>query len=140
MAQEEQLDHVARPMLPWRTEFRAECGLPPIPGRSIIDRNAFRAKLTRQGKTRSAMTTCITCWQTASRWKDWSLSPSDVVRRELPQQWGGTQTNALDDELRAIAALIEAHREEFDGFLIGLAATADLSAVRAARRRAIVGR
>ena len=39
------------------------------------------------------------------------------------------------DELRAIAALVAAHRDEFDEFIAGLANTTSLDAVRRDRRR-----
>lgn len=136
---DEDLEHVARPLLPWRDEKLTECGLAQQPGRRIITRAMFEAKVKRQGKTRSAMTTCITCWQAAARWKDWATSPSEVMRRELPSWHDRDPAQRLDSELRAIEALIDAHRDEFDDFLAGLADTADLSAQRAARRRRIVG-
>ena len=137
---DEALDHVARPNLPWRHDVLTECGLTEMSAQRVLTRAAFEDKVKRQGKTRSAMTTCMTCWQTASRWKDWSQAPSEVMRREMPA-WSSPlhPHNRLDAELRAIAALIEAHREEFDGFLRGLAATSDLDTRRAMRRRRIVG-
>jgi hypothetical protein len=136
----EPLDHVARPSLPWRDDAITECGLSDMSAARVLSRAAFEDKVKRQGKTRSALTTCMTCWQTASRWKDWSQAPSEVLRRELPSWSASRQPHPrIDAELRAIAALIAAHREEFDDFLTGLALTSDLETRRAMRRRRIVG-
>lgn len=43
--------------------------------------------------------------------------------------------NVTTTELRAIAALVAAHRDEFDEFIAGLANTTSLDAVRRDRRR-----
>ncbi len=134
-----ELDHVARPLLPWRREILTECGLASTPVRRIISRDAFQEKVRRQGKKRSAMTTCMTCWDAASRWPDWAASPSEVLRREvLGTRHDAGATSLLDDELRAVEALIAAHRVEFDEFLQGLAKTHSLGAQRALRRRRLV--
>lgn len=134
------MEHVARPILPWRHERITECGLTEMADRRVITRGAFEEKVKQQGKTRSALTTCMTCWQTATRWKTWAEAPSEVMRREMPT-WSsrGQKYEQLDAELRAIEALIAAHREEFDGFLLGLAETSDLATKRELRRRRIVG-
>jgi hypothetical protein len=134
------LDHVARPVLPWRDEVLTECGLPEEPDRRIITRDAFRAKVSREGQQRSAMTTCMTCWHTAQRWEDWTMCPADAMRRELMNFKGRTKNDRLNAELRAIAALIAAHRDEFDAYLAGLADTTDLSVIRQARRMRVVKR
>jgi hypothetical protein len=126
------LDHVLRPILPWRDERLTECGRTDVS--RAIGRDEFVAKVRREGKQRSAMTTCMTCWNTALRWKDWRQSPSDVMRRALPTWPSGP--DRADDELRAIAALIAEHRDEFDGYLNGLGDTVSLSDHRSQRLRA----
>lgn len=139
-----QLEHVARPVPPWRNEVLTECGLPEEHERQVISREQFRDKMRRLGQQRSAMTTCMTCWHTAQRWEDWMMCPSDVMRRELMALQGakgrGAKNERLNAELRAIAALIAAHREEFDAYVSGLADAADLSVVRHARRLRIMRR
>ena len=135
----EDLEHVARPLLPWRNDLLTECGLPEQPGRRIISRTMFEAKVKKQGKSRSAMTTCMTCWHAAVRWRDWATSPSEVMRRELPNWCNRDMSRPLDAELRAIEVLVAAHRDEFDDYLAGLAEATDMNTKRVARRRRIVG-
>lgn len=132
------LEHVYRPYLPWRPMELTECGL-ETEGKPMLERAEFLRKVARQGKTRAAMTTCITCWQTAERWADWNTSPSHVVFREVRNAgYYAAETievKRIDAELRAIAALIAAHRDEFDTFLTDLGGTVDLTAERQRRRR-----
>lgn len=132
------LEHVHRPALPWRDETMTECGLPATSDRRIISRDAFRLKVRREGIQRSALTTCMTCWHTARRWEVWNVCPADILRRELQNFHNAARTERLNAELRAIAALIAAHRDEFDSYLTGLAQTTDLTLLREARRRRLV--
>jgi hypothetical protein len=134
------VDHIARPALPWRDETRTECGKDASKVASVITRDAALAKVKKQGKQRAALSTCMTCWSTAESWRGWDESPSEVLARETKGlRWfneGPTgQAAKLDAELRAIAALVEAHREEFDGFLTGLGQTVDLVKAREEQRR-----
>lgn len=135
-----EIEHVERPALPWRSERMTECGLTEAPERHIITRDVFLAKVRRLGKKRSAMSTCMTCWDASQRWKDWVHAPSEVLRREVigtrHDRTGGV---LLDGELRAIEALIARHREEFDAYVKGLEDTRDLATAREIRRRRIVG-
>lgn len=69
------------------------------------------------GKQRAAMLTCMTCAQTAERWGTWDTDPRRALEREIQWEAGWSRANRgqqLRDELLAIAALIEAHRDEFD--------------------------
>jgi len=134
----EPLTHIRRPNLPWRDDELTECGKPigDIKG-SVLNRESAAVQLRRLGQQRFAMFHCMTCWNTARYNHGWDRSPSHVMAREV--QRGGRFTmnevnQRMDAELRAIAALIEAHREEFDGFLAGLEETTDLTRVRAAKR------
>lgn len=135
----EPVDHIARPALPWRLDdVRTECGKDASKVTSVISRDEALTKVKKQGKQRAAMSTCMTCWSTAESWRGWDESPSEVMARETKGlRWFGPQDQAvkLDAELRAIAALVEAHRDEFDGFLTGLAETGDLRQARAERER-----
>lgn len=140
MTRKPHFDHVARPVPPWRDVVLTECGLPIEDTRVVISRQDFQDKVRRQGQQRAALSTCMTCWETAARWEDWTVSPSDVIRREWATWRGRESATRLNAELRAIAALIEAHRDEFDGYLAGLEQTADLEAARQARRRRLVSR
>lgn len=128
-------DHVVRAgSLPWRSAEDAftECGL-PIAGHPTISRDELIRRMREWGRTRTALTVCMTCWTTATRYKRWAEDPVDAVRREV--NGGRGQPDLLRRELRAIETLIAEHREEFDAVMAGLAGTVDLAAQRRARSR-----
>lgn len=135
----EPVAHIARPDLPWREpEGLTECGRPVAEFAEVMTRDEAIAKVKDLGKTRFAMVSCITCWQTASRHPHWEKSPSSVMARSIERSgWrfgDSEERNLLDRELRAIAALIEAHREEFDQ-LVDVVSIEDLRKARARRQR-----
>jgi hypothetical protein len=88
----------------------------------------------------------MTCWNAVrhdtsygQQERDWGVSPSYVIWRYLRGPHGNPPGigHPLDAELRAIVALIDAHPDEFAGYLVGLDQTVSLSARRrAAGRRA----
>lgn len=125
------LEHVERTALPWRRESMTECGLPAA-GHPVISRDAWLAKVRSQGTQRAAFTTCMTCWSAAQRNATWEADPIRVVQRATEDY---RRKDAFAAELRALALLVEAHREEFDETLAGLADVGDLAARRLARRR-----
>lgn len=135
------MEHVERPLLPWRAPARklSECGLPAGEGRVMLTRDEFAAKVRRQGKQRAALTTCITCWTTALRWPTWDENPVACMQRETHSasrhNFNAQGGAGFRQELLALAELVTRHRAEFDGLVEGLADTTDLSARRAARRR-----
>lgn len=135
----EPVDHVERPVLPWRPEDRrTECGKPigQFPPERILTRDAVIARGREIGKTRTYMTVCVTCLQTAERHEPWDLNPAAVVARWAQAstwRWDEEDVSLLNRELRAIAALVAEHREEFDAYVRGLEETGDLSAARAAK-------
>jgi hypothetical protein len=116
----EPVDHVLRPMLPWRSDgAMTECGLNASKV-STLSREAYFARLKDFGQQRCAMLTCMTCADTARRWGTWEDDPRRALEREI--QWESAWRRddrgvRLRDELLAIAALIEAHRDEFDAQL-----------------------
>lgn len=132
------LEHVERPPLPWRDGTLTECGL-PTRGHSVITRDAFVAKVRRQGQQRAAMTTCMTCWSTATRWPTWDEDPCQAIARETYGYRTGsrrsTGSDHLRDELRALEALVAAHRDDYDELLAGIKGTTRLDAHRRARAR-----
>lgn len=124
------LEHVVRDCPPWRDEKSlTECGL-SVGSYLIISRDDLLAKVTKQGKQRAALSTCMTCWGTAERHSTWALRPSAVLARECKPDLGpghvGRPSQQIDRELRAIALLIEAHKDEFDSLLAALAAAVPL--------------
>lgn len=127
------LAHVLRPNFPWRPADRTECGKPIADYALIWTRAELTAHVKEHGKQRTAFMVCMTCADTSSRWKDWAGDPVDVMAREF---YGGRRDERLHDELLAVAALIEAHRDEFDEFLAGRKETVDLTGFRNAKRLA----
>lgn len=114
----EPLDHIARPLLPWRIEPEiTECGYnaAAVP---TITREQHKARVKELGSQRAAMLTCMTCAQAASRWGTWDDNPRQALAREIDweERWRREKSerdNGLQDELKAIAELIQNHAEEF---------------------------
>ena len=154
------LDHLSRPPLPWRAPHLTECGksLDTIDPSRIVSRDELRKRVADIGQKRAAFSTCMTCWSTAGRWPDdsgtalyremqvvWRTPPSyydyEPRRSEGEARRSHDEAKARRDrfvgELEAIQALIEAHREEFDGYLAGLDETVSLADHR---RRKVVWR
>lgn len=144
------VDHITRSRLPWRTRVDlTECGKPTadLAGR-LLTRDEAAARINRIGRQRAAFTLCMTCATTSDRHQGPAETdavaavhramqsvrhayPPEFTREETPQ-WRERQR--LNDELEAIAALIAAHREEFDGYLAGLQQTVSLAERRSQRR------
>ena len=115
----EPVDHILRPRLPWREESSiTECGYDGSKVRAIT-REEFFQRLKDFGQQRTALLTCMTCSDTARRWKTWEDDPRQALEREITWEWGGGYRARTDrgfrlrDELTAIAALIDAHHTEF---------------------------
>lgn len=145
------VDHLPRQALPWRTEADfTECGKPlaDLPVERVITVDQLQARIRDVGKTRAAFTACMTCWGTAERWRrqsaletvvrelqgmEWASPPrTDAERADAHSKWFRKQR--LLAELQAITALVAAHRDEFDGYLVGLAETTSLADARRRRR------
>lgn len=126
-------EHIERAPLPWRGVTLTECGLTIADLQHVLTRAQFTAKIDEQGQQRAAFTTCMTCWNTAGRWENaWRRSgPVAAMEREVQRH---SEHKRLERELYAIGVLIEAHREEFDAYVVGLEQTVDLAAKRAGRR------
>lgn len=135
------MEHVLRSPLPWRAdeEAKTECGKLAIDVAKSITFDDLVRKVKDQGQQRAAMSTCMTCMGRADfrRLQDWDSCPGSLLYRESQHEPGHAwnpvhEDSLLDRELRAIAALVEAHRDEFDGYINGLQSTVSL----AERRRA----
>jgi NMD protein affecting ribosome stability and mRNA decay len=158
------LDHIARTALPWRVKpDLTECGKPISElGDRVVSREAVATRIKAIGQQRAAFEICMTCASTSDRWTgqarrvdegistlareaaavEHAYPPSrprvypDGTIRESPSDarlWERKQL--LIAELRAITALVEAHREEFDGYLAGLGETVSLADRRVANRQ-----
>jgi hypothetical protein len=144
----ETLSHVERPNLPWRKPELAltECGK-AAQGHITIPRDEFIRRWKEWGQQRVAMTTCMTCLHTAERWAEWEEDPLHAMQRAIAHEpygghwspkYGRTLAEAdgkspLRIELRAIAILVERHREEFDGLVDALKRVVRLDVEKAKR-------
>lgn len=129
------MDHIERPRPPWRNDHQTECGRDVSEFASVLTRDEAVAKVKKQGQQRAAMSTCMTCWSTAERHGDWANDPAGVIARE-PRWSRGPGAERWKTELRALGLLYEAHRDEFDAVMAGLADTSSIADKRAARRYA----
>jgi hypothetical protein len=125
----EPVDHIIRPLLPWRTIEGAitECGYDASKVKTIT-RQEFKDRLKELGQQRTAMLTCMTCSDTVRRWCTWEDDPRGAIGREVEWEHGGyyyrtrdDRGTRLKDELVAIASLIEAHKDEFEQFVESIA-------------------
>lgn len=112
----EPVDHILRPRLPWRNEPSiTECGCDASKVKTLT-RAEFFQRLKDFGQQRTAMFTCMICTQTAQRHSTWEEDPRHAVEREINWECAWKpydRGQRLKDELLAIAALIEAHPQEF---------------------------
>lgn len=134
------IDHVQRGPLPWRTAELTECGL-PVADHPVITRASYLARVREWGQQRTRFTVCRTCATTAANYRPWEEDPVSVIRREAERcGWFARDDDEGRDlfirELRALAALAEAHPEEFAGYVQGLTETVSLDAARNRRHRA----
>ena len=114
----EPVDHILRPRLPWRAGEGAitECGYDASKVKTL-SREEYFSLLKDLGQQRMALLTCMTCSSTAHRWPTWEEDPRKALEREISWEAGSRRFEdrggRLKEELLAIAALIEAHCEEF---------------------------
>lgn len=116
----EPVDHILRPRLPWRNNDGAitECGYDASKVKTLT-REEYLQRRKELGQQRCALLTCMTCAGTAQRHATWEQDPRLALRREIEWEapgWRGAgdrNGTRLRDELLAIAALIEAYRDEF---------------------------
>ena len=120
----EPVDHIIRPQLPWRGSDTAitECGYDASKVKTLT-RPEYLQRLQDMGRQRTSLFTCMTCADTAGRWGTWDDDPRRALEREITWETGGylrareDHGYRLKDELVAIAALIEAHRAEFEDLI-----------------------
>jgi len=119
------VDHILRPPLPWRQrdDGITECGY-AAGAVSTITRDQWIQRVKDIGRQRSAMITCMTCSGAAERWVQSGHDLRKTLGREIEWECGSSywqqhkeRDHRLLDELEAIAALIETHREEFDAHI-----------------------
>lgn len=134
----EPVDHILRPQLPWRSGGEAavtECGYDASKVKTLT-RAEFFQRLKDFGRQRTAMLTCMTCSDTAGRWGTWDDDPRKAMEREITWECGWRRADKgvrLRDELLAIAALVEAHADEFASLVNAAAARREWLEKKAAR-------
>jgi hypothetical protein len=137
------ITHIERPSLPWRPERKTECGL-DVTRHATWTRDEAVEIGKKLGRQRFSMHVCMTCMGTAERHATWEVDPASCLVRHASQmtltRWGRSKSATDEqrhfaDELRAIAALIEAHRDEFDALILSYGEVVDLTARRRERFR-----
>lgn len=113
---DEPLTHITRTALPWREATKTVCGHPvaQYPAGLVVNLADARVMQRRLGKQRFALAICMTCAHNVGHWVEWDENPIGRMEREVTGGAFGKREPVLEAELRAIAALIELHREEFD--------------------------
>jgi hypothetical protein len=136
----EPVDHIVRPSLPWRSDGGiTECGYDASKVKSLT-RAEFFQRVKDLGQQRTAMLTCMTCSDTARRWKTWEEDPRQAMEREISWEHGNyyrartDRGERLSEELIAIAVLIEAHGEEFASIITNRAQLRDWLEKKAAMK------
>jgi hypothetical protein len=140
---DEPRDHVLRARLPWRSEEMTECGRPANDVASVITLEELQHRVKSLGRQRTAFTVCMTCWTTTGHASRWETSPIGVIGREAERcglnfvidRSSRPEAIRFTSELRAIEALIAAHRDEFDQYLTALADAPNLADQRRKRDR-----
>lgn len=110
------LNHIARTSLPWRDADRTICGQPvnQYADGVVINLRDAHAMARRLGQQRFALVICMTCANNANRWTEWDANPLGRMEREVTGGGFRKIDPVIVAELRAMAALIAAHRDEFD--------------------------
>ncbi len=149
---DEPLAHVLRAAVPWRNgPVLTECGKLPDGTAPVLALEEFVARVKRDGKQRTSLHTCMTCWTTAAKYQavSWESSPVDVIAREVawgrvsawPMGTGGVSdkptAHLFRDELLALAELVSRHREEFDGLVQSITDTPSLADRRRQGKRGV---
>ena len=116
MSGDEPLTHIARPPLPWRDSGLTICGKPVTQYADglVVNIADARAAVRRLGKSRFAMTHCMTCANNADRWWTWEENPGARMAREIGYLGMTKAEPIIHTELRVMALLIERYRDEFD--------------------------
>ncbi len=119
----EPVDHILRPLLPWRSgPAITECGYNAEKVQTIT-RAQFDERVKEMGQQRAAMFTCMTCADTSRRHGTWDEDPRLALRREIDWERPGYRYHEdrngyrLRDELLAIAAIVAEHRAVFDAMV-----------------------
>lgn len=128
----EPMEHIERCLLPWQSERLTECGKPVAEFAAVLSREEAARKFRDQGKQRAAMTTCMTCMSRGQYQPlSWEQNPAAVMQRACERAgYYPKEDHPMNVELRALALLVEAHRDEFDQAIRDLTAAVPLAKAR----------
>jgi hypothetical protein len=140
---DEPMKHLVRPKPPWETRDYTHCGrvAGTVPTTSV---DALEAHVRRYGKQRTAYTHCMTCLDRLNAYTTidmrarlrvpitWENKPRAVTARWLEKVRDDAEEDRMRRTLHAIAALVEAHQDEFDA-MVAAAGVTDLAAARRER-------
>ena len=131
--------HIERRPLPWRGPMRTECGR-VLPVEGAISAEQALADITKHGSKRMAFVLCMTCLDRGQYHGPFRQrgpeTPSAIIAREV-DPWRGRGTDEMDRDLRAIGALVDRHREEYEALLQESVAAAVWEARKQKRRETI---
>lgn len=135
-----QVAHIVIPRIPWRTVDRTYCGRDPQEFKKIASLADAQRRWKEVGAKRAAYEFCVTCVETANRHQPWDQNPVAAVHYAYNKfgEWSreSPERDVAFAELRALAALVEAHREEFEQAVADLGGVVSLDALRVKRSRA----
>lgn len=137
-ASEDSVDHVLGSVLPWRSAQQTRCGRAVGDVAAVITLDQLEARINRYGRGATTLTVCATCCTSAHAATRWEVNPIGVVAQEAVRcGFSGVidsrskpEARRFAAELYAIAALIRAHRDEFEDYISALARTTNIAAAR----------
>lgn len=132
----EPLTHIARTGLPWRDATKTVCGHPinQYADGLVVNLADAQAMQCRLGQQRFALAICMTCANHVGNWAEWDNDPRVRMAREVTGGDFGKFDPVIVHELRAMAMLIERHRDEFDDAVAAFA-SGDVVTMRELRQR-----
>jgi len=133
---DEPLTHIGRTSLPWREATKTVCGrlIADYADGLVVTLADAQAMQKRLGKQRFALAICMTCAHNVGNWAEWDSHPIARMEREVTGGRWGSPDPVLVAELRAIAALIDQHREDFDA-MVAAYVSGDVVSVTELRNR-----
>jgi hypothetical protein len=127
--------HILRQAPPWRAlapgaVLYTECGRP---GGAVtaLTRQETADRIRQEGRAAVEETVCGTCRDRTDATAPWDTEPGQVLTRDLASAAAGQAII----ELRALAALAQAHPAQFAELVTGIRDTADLHRQRQRRDR-----
>lgn len=134
------LRHLRRVAPPWAAEDMTICGRPLSDVASWVQWEEAKALFNKHGRARAMFLFCATCVDRHG-YKGDSPGRFDRVPAKVTADWAeraawrdSPQAERIRAELLGLAALVEAHRDEYDAHVAAQLGN-ELTARRAARKR-----